>query len=207
MERIAISIHADDPVVRAGMFAMLRQRPEVHLLDEPDAPGAAVLVLCADIVDDKALAAIRRQGKGGPVRTVLVVGRMHEANLLDAIEGGVVAVVRRQQATPEAIVRAITAAQRGAGDLPADLLGDLLTYVGRARRNGGGQQSAAMLGLSDRESDVIKLVAEGLDTREIAAKLSYSERTVKNVLHGLMLRLQLRNRAHAVAYAARQGYL
>jgi DNA-binding NarL/FixJ family response regulator len=61
--------------------------------------------------------------------------------------------------------------------------------------------------LSAREVDVLKLVAEGFDTREIAGKLCYSERTVKNVLHGLMLRLRLRNRAHAVAYAARHGYL
>jgi DNA-binding NarL/FixJ family response regulator len=65
----------------------------------------------------------------------------------------------------------------------------------------------AVSGFSAREIDVIRLVAEGLDTREVAAKLCYSERTVKNVLHGMMLRLQLRNRAHAVAYAAREGYL
>lgn len=54
---------------------------------------------------------------------------------------------------------------------------------------------------------MIKLVAEGLETREIAAKLCYSERTVKSVLQGMMLRLNLRNRAHLVAYAAREGYL
>jgi hypothetical protein len=47
----------------------------------------------------------------------------------------------------------------------------------------------ALTGLSQREIDVIGLVAEGLETREIAAKLSYSERTIKNVLQGMMLRL------------------
>jgi DNA-binding NarL/FixJ family response regulator len=54
---------------------------------------------------------------------------------------------------------------------------------------------------------VLGLVADGLDTREIATKLSYSERTVKNVLHDVTNRFQLRNRAHAVAYALREGLL
>jgi DNA-binding NarL/FixJ family response regulator len=54
---------------------------------------------------------------------------------------------------------------------------------------------------------VLRLVADGYETREIASKLSYSERTVKNVLHELTSRLQLRNRAHAVAYALRHDMI
>jgi len=52
-----------------------------------------------------------------------------------------------------------------------------------------------------------RLVAEGLDTAEIAHKLCYSERTVKNALHDVTSRLQLRNRSHAVAYALKQGLI
>ena len=48
---------------------------------------------------------------------------------------------------------------------------------------------------------------EGLDTSEIAVSLSYSERTIKNVLHEVTSRLQLRNRSHAVAYALRNGLI
>jgi DNA-binding NarL/FixJ family response regulator len=62
-------------------------------------------------------------------------------------------------------------------------------------------------GLSAREADILRLVADGLDTNEIATSLSYSERTVKNVLHDVTSRLQLRNRSHAVAYALRQGMI
>ena len=61
--------------------------------------------------------------------------------------------------------------------------------------------------LLDRYRRPIPRLADGLDTQQIAGKLSYSERTVKNVLHGLMHRLQLRNRAHAVAFALREGYI
>lgn len=79
--------------------------------------------------------------------------------------------------------------------------------AGRTRRSPTGYGVAtARLGLTDREIDIVKLLAEGLETREVAAELNYSERSVKNVLHGLMIRLDLRNRTHAVAYAARQGY-
>jgi len=50
-------------------------------------------------------------------------------------------------------------------------------------------------------------VADGLDTAEVANQLFYSERTVKNVIHDVTTRLNLRNRTHAVAYAVRQGLI
>ncbi|PZS33496.1 MAG: helix-turn-helix transcriptional regulator, partial [Pseudonocardiales bacterium] len=62
-------------------------------------------------------------------------------------------------------------------------------------------------GVSDREAQVLRLVADGFDTAHIARQLSYSERTVKNVLHDVTARLQLRNRSHAVAYALRAGII
>jgi DNA-binding CsgD family transcriptional regulator len=62
-------------------------------------------------------------------------------------------------------------------------------------------------GLSDREVDVLKLLADGHDTAEVARRLAYSERTVKNVLQDVTRRHNLRNRTHAVAYALRQGLI
>jgi DNA-binding NarL/FixJ family response regulator len=61
--------------------------------------------------------------------------------------------------------------------------------------------------LTDREVEVLRLVAEGLDTGEIARRLAFSERTIKSVLHDVTTRLQLRNRAHAVAFAVREGFI
>jgi DNA-binding CsgD family transcriptional regulator len=62
-------------------------------------------------------------------------------------------------------------------------------------------------GLSPREVDVLRLMADGLDTNEIAKNLSYSERTVKNIIYTITSRLRLRNRPHAVAYAMRAGII
>jgi DNA-binding NarL/FixJ family response regulator len=204
-QRIGVRIQSDDLVVRGGVVSLLRQQPRLTLLEDGDQPGDAVLVLCVDSVDGAALAVMRKLWRTNPVRTVLIVGEIRPAELCDVLECGVAAVIRRRDASPERIVDAVEMAHRGGGDLPPDLLGGLLSQVGRARRAGPG--GAMLSGFSHREIDVIKLVAEGLDTREISAKLCYSERTVKNVLHALTLRLNLRNRAHAVAYAARKGYL
>jgi DNA-binding CsgD family transcriptional regulator len=55
--------------------------------------------------------------------------------------------------------------------------------------------------------EVLRLLADGLDTVEIADRLNYSERTIKNVLHAMMTRLNLRNRSHAVAFGLRCGAL
>ena len=67
--------------------------------------------------------------------------------------------------------------------------------------------ATSFTGLATREIEVLRLVADGFGTSEIAHQLSYSERTVKNVLHDITTRLQLRNRSHAVAYALRQGLI
>lgn len=96
--------------------------------------------------------------------------------------------------------------------LPPDLISRVLGQVGRLRRSEtaaacSGAGGSPLFGMAPRETDVLRLIAEGLDTRQISEKLAYSERTVKNILHALMTRLQLTNRAHAVAYALREGYI
>lgn len=200
-------IHSADPIVRAGIEGFLRNRPEVALLDGDD-PAASVLIVCVDSVDDVALAVLRKSWRTKAVRTVLIAGQLREAELYSALECGVSVIVRRQEASPEKIAHAIQMADRGVGDLPPEMLGGLLGQIGLTLRAGRGIGDAAQLArFSQREIDVVRLVSEGIGTREIAQKLSYSERTVKNVLQAIMLRLGLRNRAHVVAYAAREGYL
>jgi DNA-binding NarL/FixJ family response regulator len=205
--RIPVVIHAADPISRAGAASQLRQCAAVELTDEPPAGPGAVAVLLAETVDATVTAALRRLVRGGDTRVVLVVERMREAELLEAVECGVAAILWRREATAARLGQAVLAAARGDGDLPADLLGRLIVQMGRLQRSVQGLPGFTPPGISEREADILRLVAEGWDTSEIAAKLSYSERTVKNVLHGLTTRLQLRNRAHAVAYALREGYI
>ena len=88
-----------------------------------------------------------------------------------------------------------------------DLFSRVVEQLARLQRPAQPGRELAAHGLARREIEVLRLVAEGLDTAEIARRLSYSERTIKNVLHEVTTRLQLRNRPHAVAYAVRQGLI
>ncbi|MER5640861.1 response regulator transcription factor [Kitasatospora sp. NPDC002227] len=205
--RVPVVVHAPDPISRAGAETQLRRCAGVEVVAEAAARPGAVALLLADVVDPTVTGVLRRLVRGGETKVVLVVDHMREGELLDAIECGVGAILWRKEATAERLGRAVLAAARGEGDLPADLLGRLIEQMGRLQRSVQGLPGYAPPGISEREADVLRLVAEGFDTAEIAAKLSYSERTVKNVLHGLTTRLNLRNRAHAVAHALREGYI
>ncbi len=207
MERIPVLVCAMDPISKVGVAAALRSRPEVLLLDdETDDPRAVVMVV-ADRIDDAALRLLRGLHARGLTRTVLVTTDLDDSDLLSAVEVGVCAVARRAEATPEALVRLATIAAAGEGVLPPDLLGRLLSRVSRLQRQVLAPQGLNLAGLSDREVEVLKLVAAGLDTREIAEKLCYSQRTVKSILHDVTSRFQLKNRSHAVAYAMREGLI
>ncbi|GGM03555.1 helix-turn-helix transcriptional regulator [Streptomyces fumigatiscleroticus] len=203
--RTPVSVAAADPISREGAISQLRRHPEIELREETG-PGTVALLI-EDALDEAALTRLRRIVRTEGARAVLVVGTIRENELLDVIECGVGAIVWRREATAHRLVQAVLAAARGDGDLPSDLLGRLISQVGTLHRGAAGRPGAPSLGLAAREVDVLRLVAEGLDTGEIASKLSYSERTVKNVMHGLTTRLHLRNRAHAVAYALREGYI
>ncbi|MEU5026694.1 helix-turn-helix transcriptional regulator [Streptomyces milbemycinicus] len=204
--RISVVVHAQDPISQEGAIGQLRRHPEVALVDESDAQVGDVAVLLTDSVDETTLTGLRRLVHDAGLRVVLVAGLIRRAELLDVIECGVGAIVWRREATGDRLFQAVLAASRGDGDLPTDLIGQLVSQVG-ALRPGAVGRPGVPLGLTPRETDVLRLVAEGMGTGEIAVKLAYSERTVKNVIQGLTTRLGLRNRAHAVAYALREGYI
>jgi DNA-binding NarL/FixJ family response regulator len=152
----------------------------------------------------RVLRAVRR---GGAPRTVLIATALDPAAVVTAAEAGVSALVRRAEATAERLVSVVRKARDGDAELPGDLLAGLLAQVGTLQRQVLAPRGLRFSGLSDREVDVLRLVADGLDTGEIARRLAFSERTIKSVLHDVTTRLQLRNRAHAVAFAVREGFI
>ncbi|ALO92057.1 helix-turn-helix transcriptional regulator [Streptomyces olivaceoviridis] len=206
-ERITVALRAQDPVSQAGVASQLRTRPEVKVVewDGEDAPQVVVVVL--DVIDDDALRLLRQIHRTGSARGVLVTTHVDEQQLVNAAECGFLGVVRRSEATPERLSQVIGSVAKGEGRVPPDLLGSLLEQVGRLQGQVLAPHGLSFTGLSAREIEVLRLVAEGYDTADIAVKLSYSERTIKNVLHAVMSRLNLRNRSHAVAYALRQGLI
>lgn len=203
--RIKVAVTAFDPISQAGVASQLRYRPEVSLIDEPE--QATVVLAAVDHVDEQAIQAIRAASRQGCARVVLVATRVDCGDLFSAVEAGCCGLLRRIDATPDRLVAAVRAASAGDGTLPPDLLGKLLEQVGRLQRESLAPRGLTSSGLSQREVAVLRLVAEGEATTDIATKLSYSERTVKNILHDVTTRLQLKNRAQAVAYAVREGLI
>lgn len=207
VRRVPIRVRAQDEITRTGLMAQLVHRPEVSLADDDVEAEGAVTIVVADEADETALRFIRAARQGDGSRVVLVVTRLEEGSLLGAVEAGVSSVLRRSEATPDRIIAAAEAAANGGGSMAPELLGRLLDHVGRLQRDVLEPRGLRFSGLTDREVRVLRLIADGHDTLEVGQHLFYSERTVKNIIHDITSRLNLRNRTHAVAYALRQGLI
>lgn len=206
-DRTPVVVRATDPILHNGVCVALRSRADVRVVDGDPAASAGVALLVADRLDEpmtRLLSALHHQGF---TRIVLVAGEVDDNEVLGAVEHGVCAVARRADAGPEVLVRLIKAAAAGEGALPPDLLGRLLNRVSRLQRQVLEPRGLSAGGMSNRETEVLRLVAAGYSTQEIADRLSYSQRTVKSILHDVTNRFQLRNRSHAVAYALREGLI
>jgi DNA-binding NarL/FixJ family response regulator len=205
--RIPIVVDAADPLSRAGIVSQLRTGHGFIVVSETDPPEGSVALVVADDMDETVAARIRALQARAVARIVLLVSRVDDRSLLAAAEAGVSGVVRRSEATAHNLAAALRSAVAGEGTLPPDLLGRLLRQVGQLQRQVLSPRGLTLSGLTAREADVLRLLAEGCDTAEVGQQLFYSERTVKNIIHDVTSRLELRNRTHAVAYAIREGLI
>lgn len=194
---VRVAVRADDPLIRAGLLGELRDKPSIELLDRAEDADVIVAVAGPELTSLPI----------GRPRLVLISDRPRPAELWSAIEHGLVVLIPRAEVTGARLLRAIADAHQGRGDLPPEQLGSLLRGLTRLHAETLAPRDLTLSGLSRRETDVLRLLADGFDTAQIAARLAYSERTVKNVLHSLLSRLGLRNRTHAVAYALREGLI
>lgn len=146
-------------------------------------------------------------GPHGEVGFVLIGDGLRAHHLLGAIAHGPLSVIARRDADTDRVVRAITGIPEGRLEMPDDAVGWLVTRLRTIHRDVLEPRGLTAAGLGTREVEVLRLLAEGLDTAEIAQAMNYSERTVKSIIHGVLTRCRLRNRAHAVAFALRSGAL
>lgn len=204
---VRVAIQVSDPISRLGITSYLDSRPEITVVPPNEHADADVVVLAPERLDLLALSGMRRTARAHRRPTVLVTNEIKDSGLLVAVECGVVAVLPRAAATGERLLACVVAAASGAGMLPPELVGELLKHIERLQQEVLEPRGLNAAGMNQREVDVLQLMSEGFDTAEIATKLCYSERTVKNIIHGLTSRLKLRSRPHAVAYAMRAGMI
>ena len=201
---IRVQVVGDDVLARRGVLAALDEEPGIVVVGD-HRPGPGVFATLAtrhpDVVllhgvdtHDAApiLTAIRRTGR---VVRVLSIGVRDVATVPDV--DGFVCGALPTWATPEEVVAAVRVAAAGFALRRADQLGHAACPAGR--------ELALRDGLSERECDVLVLVARGMSNAEIASDLTLSEHTVKSHMQNLLSKLGLRNRIHAVIYAFETG--
>jgi DNA-binding NarL/FixJ family response regulator len=173
----------------AGESAMLRPAPDLTAVD--------VLVFEAE---RGGLSRVLAATRDAAVRLVGLVASHEDPTVFELVDRGVGAVLLRNELGPQALTAAIGSVLNGNRALPAELVPRLLD---RAARSGTGGPHP----LTDRELEVLRSLSRGDDTRQIADAMGYSVRTVKNIVHDLLMKTNCRNRAHAVALATRQGLI
>jgi DNA-binding NarL/FixJ family response regulator len=207
VERVRVAVQATDPLSLAGLTSCLEGRPDIAVLSAAQRADANVVVVATERLTADVVSALRRAAVEVGTPVVLITNEINEAELLTAVECRVVAVLPRSVVTGDRLSHSVLAAANGGGVMPPNLVGELIKHVERLQREVLTPNGLSASGLTPREIDVLRLMADGLDTAEIAGKLCYSERTVKNVIYGVTHRLNLRNRSHAVAYALRAGMI
>jgi DNA-binding NarL/FixJ family response regulator len=153
-------------------------------------------------IDDGGLSAAVGLVRRTAIRLVGIARSVSQELLFNAVEAGIAGFLNRADLTPDALTASVRAVAAGTGSIPPRLLARLFDDL--ARGNG---TRASRGQLATRELDVLRLLAGGGSTSEIADALNYSERTVKNIVHDTLAKLNCRTRAQAVAVVARQGVI
>jgi DNA-binding NarL/FixJ family response regulator len=139
-------------------------------------------------------------------RVLVCTSDCSQDNVLSAMQAGAIGFLRKDTLTMDGLATAVQATMSGAGVVTPELLGSLVRSAA-TETNGHANGRANGATLTDREQQVLSLIAEGHPTREVAQQLCYSERTVKNVLHDVVTKLNARSRSQAVAFAVREGLI
>ncbi len=206
MESIRVLVADDHPPLRLGLRALLERRPEIQVVAEAGdgetalamleifQPDVAILDIRLPRRDGLALAReIRR--RGWPIRILLLSAYDDEALIREAMAVGVEGYLLKSEGL-EAIATAVQSVARGLTAFSPEILA---RARGLLERGGGG--------LTEREREILELVAEGLTNRAIAQRLGLSPRTVEYHLGQIFQRLGVNSRAAAVKEAMRRGWL
>jgi DNA-binding NarL/FixJ family response regulator len=202
-----VNLFVLDPhtIYRRGLVACLQLMPEVESVGHA---GGVAEARQEPALRDADLVIIDPAASDGgafigsvDARVMVCSSDCTEESVLSALQAGAVGYLRKDTLTTETLGAAVRAAASGTGVMEPELLGNLLKGVSLD----SGRPAVARL--TDREQQVLALIAAGHPTREVAEQLCYSERTVKNVLHDVVTKLNARSRSQAVAFAVREGLI
>ena len=211
-EPIRILAADDHLIIRQGLRLILETEDGFEMVGEAS-DGAEAIRLCADLHPDVVLMDLRMPGMDGltaierlhieqPGIAVVILTTFNEDDLMmRGLRAGAKGYLLKDT-DRETLFNTIRAAARGETLLKPEIIARVLTQAG-----GAGAQAASMTDLTERELEVLKAVAQGERSKEIAVRLGISERTVKAHLASIYNRLGVDSRAAAIAVAAQKGLL
>jgi DNA-binding NarL/FixJ family response regulator len=210
---LRVVIADDQPMMRAGFRAVLEATGDIVVVAEA-ANGVEAVAAAGQHGPDVVLMDIRMPVMDGieatrrlPRQRVLILTTFGlDEYIIDALRAGASGFLLKDAPTAE-VVAAVRAVAAGDAVLSAAVTRQLLNQVGRRLPAAVSREPADLAGLTDREREVLRLLAAGLSNAEIAAALVVSEATVKTHVSHLLGKLGLRDRVQAVIYAYETGLI
>jgi DNA-binding NarL/FixJ family response regulator len=216
-DAIRVLIADDHALFRRGLQMVLEQEPDISVVGEAG-DGQEAVEKAGETMPDVVLMDVRMPKRGGIEATKAIKELMphikilmltisdEEADLYDAIKAGATGYLLKEVSIEE-VGNAIRSVQTGQSLISPSMASKLLSEFATMVKRADEKQSAPQPRLTDREMEVLKLVAKGRNNRDIAKELFISENTVKNHIRNILEKLHLHSRMEAVVYAVREKLL
>ena len=216
-ESITVVIADDHALFRRGLTMVLESEPDIDVVGEAN-DGHEVVTLAEKYMPDLVLMDVRMPGRGGidaaqaikdavpHTKILMLTISDEEEDLYDAIKVGASGYLLKEISIEE-VADSIRQVHAGQSLISPSMASKLLTEFAAMARKDEEKQQMPTPRLTDREMEVLTLVAQGLNNRDIAKELFISENTVKNHVRNILEKLHLHSRMEAVVYAVREKLL
>lgn len=215
-EPIRVAVVDDQELFRRGLVMLIAAEPDIEIVGE-GSDGEEAATLAVQTVPDVILLDVRMPKRSGieacitikemapAVKIIMLTVSDDEADLYDAIKNGASGYLLKDSSIDQ-VSQAIRVVSDGQSLISPAMATKLLEEF-KAISGAEARPAGALPKLTDRELEVLNLVARGLNNREIAEKLFISENTVKNHVRNILEKLQLHSRVEAVMYAVKEKLL
>jgi len=216
-QKLRVLLVDDHALFRRGLQMVLKQEPDIEVVGEA-ADGQEAVQKASELMPDVVLMDVKMPRRSGieateqlrellpHVKILMLTISDEEADLYDAIKAGASGYLLKEISIDE-VADAVRSVWAGQSRISPSMASKLLTEFAAMSRRAEERQQFPAPRLTDREMDVLKLVAKGLNNRDISKELFISENTVKNHIRNILEKLHLHSRMEAVVYAVREKLL